>query len=151
MKVNYSPSGDIFTANLDALVNPVNTVGVMGKGLALEFKKQYPKNYEIYRQQCASGQAFFGGDVMDWSENGVTILNVATKEHWRDPSQLSFIEKGLKNIKRKCTNFGLKKLGMPKIGCGLGGLSWQEVCPMILSTFEDMPDDFELTLFGEEL
>lgn len=123
--------GNIFDSEAKALVNPVNTVGVMGKGLALEFKKRYPESYKNYVEVCSSG--FFDvGKTILYSENGKYIINVPTKKHWKDPSKLEWIESGLKSLCNKVLFLNCS-VAIPALGCGNGGLEWPEVKPLIES------------------
>ena len=133
----------IFDVPAQAIVNPVNLVGVAGKGLALEFKLRYPEAFEYYRAQCKSG-AFQVGNILayyipntDYYERGETelILNFPTKIHWRNESDYASIEEGL-NALVKCTNSEkLYSIAIPPLGCGLGGLDRNKVKDMILQLY----------------
>ena len=121
-------TGNIFDSDAEALVNPVNTVGVMGKGLALEFKKRYPTNFEVYKNACEL-EALRIGTVLttalpssdDW------IINFPTKKHWRNPSTLAILRASLGAMREEVAGLYIKSVAIPPIGCGLGGLRWEDV------------------------
>lgn len=118
--------GDIFEQQVEAIVNPVNCVGVMGKGLALEFKKRYPKNFLDYKIHCDCNR-LDEGLLHVYRENGMIIVNFPTKYHWRDKSNLSTIVTGLINLRIWIIENNIQSIAIPKLGCGLGGLSWDNV------------------------
>lgn len=136
--INYV-TGNIFDSNAAILVNPVNTKGVCGKGLALQFKERFPENYAFYRSMCNSNK-YRGGDLL-WWENLITdtkpdfICNFCTKEDWKDLSKKEYIEKGLITLANELDNISVyninSKVAIPKLGCGCGGLDWQEVKQLI--------------------
>jgi O-acetyl-ADP-ribose deacetylase (regulator of RNase III) len=139
--IEISVSGDLFKDALDALVNPVNTVGTMGAGLALRFKRTWPENFTGYARACARGEIRVGSV---WSyETGVRaprfIFNVPTKEHWRERSRLEWVEAGAESLARAATGFGVASVGVPALGCGLGGLEWSEVRPRLEAVFATSP------------
>ncbi len=131
--------GDIFESGCHGLVDPVNCVGVHGKGLALEFEKRWPLavrrfsiscNYDSDRVQpgCVRYELV---DYGAWKDRPFWILFFPTKLHWRDPSKLRFIEEGLDDLVHVVEECGIKSLAIPALGCGLGGLAWAEVKPLI--------------------
>jgi O-acetyl-ADP-ribose deacetylase (regulator of RNase III) len=127
-------SGNMLQADVEALVNTVNTVGVMGKGIALQFKKAFPENYAAYRRACENGTIEIGkvfvyetGDV----HNPKFIVNFPTKTHWRAKSNLTDIEAGLIDLRKQIVEKGIKSIAIPPLGCGNGGLNWTEVLPLI--------------------
>jgi len=132
-KLSYSKKSPIELLEKGVvIVNPVNTDGFMGKGLALEIKARFPKTNEIYVGKCNQG-IFKPGDILFTREKGVIIANLATKGSYKNPSKIEYIEKGLSNLKKfldKPENKDIKVI-MPKIGCGLGGLNWNEVKALI--------------------
>jgi len=136
--------GNLLNANTEALVNTVNTVGVMGKGIALQFKEAYPTNYKVYRDACKTG-TFKTGEVLAVQDGSVTsqkwILNFPTKAHWKGNSQYSFIESGLKALKEKLIELDIKSVALPPLGCGNGGLDWEKVKPMIEAELGDLDID----------
>ena len=122
-------SGNLFDAKVAALVNTVNTVGVMGKGLALEFKQRYPYNYRAYRLACDAKAVKVGKMFTVAMPDGMPkyIINFPTKTHWRKPSQLSYIDEGLRDLAKTVRNNSIESVALPALGCGLGGLRWAEV------------------------
>lgn len=116
--------------DVDAIVNTVNCVGVMGTGVAAEFKARYMENFIVYQQACKAKQ-IKPGDVFvfDLGEQARPryIFNLATKDHWKDDSKMEYIECGLRNLNKACVEYRVNSLNMPKIGCGNGGLDWDDV------------------------
>jgi len=128
--------GSIFDSEAEALVNPVNCVGVMGKGLALEFKKRFPKNFEYYRKTCFEPLGLVIGDLLLFKENEKWVVNFPTKVHWKDPSKIEYIEIGLETLLYLVKKENLKYIAIPPLGCGLGGLDWSDVKKEIYRVFE---------------
>ncbi|MBN2907921.1 macro domain-containing protein [Polycladomyces sp. WAk] len=122
--------GNILEADVEALVNPVNCVGVMGKGLAFAFKAAYPANFAAYVLACQTGK-MKPGAVYPVFERGKWILNFPTKKHWRQKSRLEYIETGLRDLVRVIETKGIECIAVPALGCGLGGLDWREVKKLI--------------------
>ncbi len=118
--------GDLFQSKAKVLVNPVNTVGVMGKGLALEFKRRYPAMFAFYKQAC-DDHVLIVGTVLLWKGSDRWVLQFPTKEHWRNASQLSYIEKGLESFVNTYRELGITSVAFPKLGCGCGALAWSHV------------------------
>lgn len=135
--------GDIFKADVDALVNTVNTEGIMGKGLALQFKKKYPDNFNAYAKACAEGRVTLGS-MFTFDTNALTgpkyIINFPTKKHWRNKSSLQDIMAGLSSLAKDITRLGIKSIAVPPLGCGLGGLRWAEVKTAIENGLGDIHD-----------
>lgn len=132
--------GDLFESPAQTLVNPVNIVGVMGKGLALEFKKRYPKMFDEYKKQCDNRQLVVWRPIL-WKGEDHWILNFPTKRHWKDPSQLIFIEVGLSNFVRLYELYEISSIAFPKLGCGNGGLDWEDVKPIMEKHLQNLPID----------
>jgi O-acetyl-ADP-ribose deacetylase (regulator of RNase III) len=135
--------GDLLQADTEALVNTVNTVGVMGKGIALMFKEAFPENYRLYAEACKQGQVRIG--EMFVTENNDLfgpkwIINFPTKQHWRNPSKIGWIRDGLHNLTRVVQERSIKSLALPPLGCGNGGLSWPEVRKLIESMLEPLTE-----------
>ena len=131
MKIVY---GNIFEQDVDALVNPVNCEGVMGAGLAKQFKEKYPNMYKEYRKICKNGRPFFPGDRMSFfiEKDNLWVINLATKYLWKDNSQLEYIDLGVKNIagllrSQQNAKHPINSIAIPALGCGLGGLRWKDV------------------------
>jgi O-acetyl-ADP-ribose deacetylase (regulator of RNase III) len=134
--------GDLLTAEVEALVNAVNTVGVMGKGLALAFRQAYPAMYRDYRQAAQEGRLVVGR-MHVWptgAEAGPRyVINFPTKRHWRSASRLADIEAGLADLVASIDRLGLRSLAVPALGCGHGGLPWSDVEPLIRSSLGHRP------------
>ncbi|UYP67839.1 macro domain-containing protein [Thalassobacter stenotrophicus] len=141
-------SGDILQSEADALVNTVNCVGVMGRGIALQFKKAFPKNFEEYKLACDRGNVV-PGRMFITERNALTapkfIVNFPTKRHWRGKSRMEDIESGLQALKEQIDELGIKSIAIPPLGSGLGGLSWPDVRAMIESSLSDV--DAEVIVF----
>lgn len=127
--------GDMFSLSKKKIpiVIPVNTVGVMGKGVALRFKKEHPLLYKTYRGMCKANSLKIGHPVVFVDDKGTYIL-FPTKEHWRNPSKIEWIREGLLFIKDNLSNFS--QIAMPALGCGNGGLKWDAVRDLVKSIFE---------------
>lgn len=127
-------TGNIFDEPADGLVNPVNCVGVMGRGLAAQFKKLYPQNFNDYAQACKDKLVqpgkMFVVKVSDLA-NPRYIINFPTKRHWQENSRIEDIELGLSVLAETVEQCQLKSIAIPPLGCGLGGLNWQDVRPLI--------------------
>jgi len=135
--------GNLLTADVDALVNTVNTVGVMGKGIALQFKRAYPANYRAYRGACARDEVRLGQMyVFDTGVFGPRryIINFPTKKHWRDASRIEDVRLGLDDLVDVVRERGITSIAIPALGCGNGGLAWADVRPLIEQACDRMPD-----------
>ena len=133
--------GDILNSGTEALVNTVNTEGIMGKGIALEFKEAFPKNYELYRQACEDGKVKIGKMLVYETRtftNPHYIINFPTKKHWRNPSKLEYIRKGLVDLERIINKYGIKSIAIPPLGCGNGKLNWHDVKPLIVNAVKNI-------------
>jgi O-acetyl-ADP-ribose deacetylase (regulator of RNase III)/uncharacterized protein YwgA len=123
--------GDLLKSNMHALVNTVNTVGIMGKGVALAFKRRYPEMYRDYVRRCDRHEVKLGEPYVYPAEDHL-IVNFPTKEHWRSVSRLSSIVTGLEYLERHYKAWGIKSLAVPPLGCGNGQLEWRVVGPVLL-------------------
>jgi O-acetyl-ADP-ribose deacetylase (regulator of RNase III) len=135
--------GDIFKAEAEALVNTVNCVGVMGRGLALQFKRAFPKNFKAYAAACKRGEVKPGRMlVVETGElaNPRYIVNFPTKRHWRGKSRLADIDAGLDALIGDVKRLRIRSIAVPPLGCGLGGLDWADVRPRIQRAFASSPD-----------
>lgn len=130
--------GDIFSSPAQVLVNPVNTVGVMGKGLALEFKQRYPDIFKWYKQMCDK-HLFTIGKLMLCRAADYWVLLFPTKENWRNPSKIEYIEAGLKKFADTYADKGISSIAFPKLGCGNGELSWDDVRPVMEKYLKPLP------------
>ena len=138
MPFKYVVDGNIFDAQVEALVNPVNCVGVMGAGLAKQFKRKFPLNFNWYASACNVGKMVMGevlvNDFQAYNDSQIHryIVNFPTKIHWRDRSANYFgIETGLWDLDEKIEAMGIKSIAIPPLGCGLGGLRWEDVKSVI--------------------
>lgn len=136
--------GDLFASQAQTLVNTVNCVGIMGKGVAQEFKKRYPAMFEDYVARCARRQVRLGEPYIFKYPTGKWIVNFPTKDHWRSPSRLSDIERGLDYFKLNYREWGVKSIALPPLGCGNGGLHWSEVGPLIYEKLHRLSVDVEV-------
>jgi O-acetyl-ADP-ribose deacetylase (regulator of RNase III) len=136
-------AGNILEADVQALVNTVNTVGVMGKGIALQFKKAFPEMFEAYEKAASTGQVQIGQmHVFDRGGlfNPRFIINFPTKKHWKGKSKLEDIRAGLQALVREIKEREITSIAVPPLGCGHGGLNWRVVEPLIFEAFEELPD-----------
>jgi O-acetyl-ADP-ribose deacetylase (regulator of RNase III) len=131
-------TANIFESPAQTLVNTVNTVGVMGKGIAADFKRRYPEMFQIYKTFCAKKQ-FRVGQLYVYRTANKWVLNFPTKQHWRNPSKIEWIEACLKKFVETYTAQGITSISFPQLGCGNGGLSWDEVRPLMERYLEDLP------------
>jgi O-acetyl-ADP-ribose deacetylase (regulator of RNase III) len=116
---------DLFASPAQTLVNAVNTVGVMGKGVALAFKQRYPDMFKAYRARCLEGTLDVGMLHL-YRTPDRSILNFPTKKHWRQPSRIEYVEAGLAEFVRRYAEYGIESISFPQLGCGSGGLDWEE-------------------------
>jgi O-acetyl-ADP-ribose deacetylase (regulator of RNase III) len=136
--------GDILDSAAPALVNTVNTVGVMGKGIALQFKKAFPNNFRAYCQACKTGDIATGKLFLSKDNNLTTgeklIINFPTKTDWRKPAEYSYIEAGLKDLIRIICENDIKMIALPPLGAGNGGLEWERVKKIIDKMLSSLVD-----------
>lgn len=137
--------GDIFRSPAQVLVNTVNTAGVMEKEIALEFKKRYPDMFQIYRENCEK-RRIKTGSLMLCYEPDHWVLLFPTKEHWRNPSKIEYIEAGLSKFCRTYAEKGITSIAFPRLGCGNGELSWSDVQPVMEKYLKDLPIDIYIYL-----
>jgi O-acetyl-ADP-ribose deacetylase (regulator of RNase III) len=148
LMLNFT-TGNLLEARAQALVNTVNTVGVMGKGIALMFKERFDDNYRKYVNACKDGQVQTGKMfITELSElDGPRwIVNFPTKQHWRSPSQLKWVVDGLQDLRKFLIENNVKSIAIPPLGAGNGGLSWELVKPEIELALGDVPN-IEITVF----
>ena len=135
--------GNLLEAPAEALVNTVNCVGYMGKGIALQFKQAFPANFKHYEAACHAGD-MVPGKMMIHDNGGLVnpryIINFPTKRHWKGKSRIEDIESGLSALVADVQRLGIRSIAVPPLGCGLGGLEWRVVRPMIEQAFASLPD-----------
>ena len=131
--------GNIFDSPAQVLTNTVNCVGVMGKGLALEFKRRYPEMFQDYRIRCKTGSVEIGKPYL-WENDEVQILNFPTKRHWRQSSHLDDIVAGLKYLAENYEEMGIHTIALAPLGCGNGGLNWSDVKLLMEQHLGEIPD-----------
>lgn len=136
-------AGNLLEAEVDALVNTVNCVGFMGKGIALQFKQAFPDNFKAYEKACHADEVRPGHMFIYKTDAMIGpkyIINFPTKRHWKGKSKMEDIESGLKAIIAEVDRLGIKSIAVPPLGCGLGGLNWSDVRPRIEQAFATLPD-----------
>jgi len=131
--------GDLFDSDAQTLVNTVNTVGVMGKGIALQFKRRFPEMYEDYRRRCERGEVILGRPYLWAGLFPPYVLNFPTKAHWRSVSRLRDITAGLDHLAENIELWGITSLAVPPLGCGEGGLEWRVVGPVLFQRLAALP------------
>lgn len=135
--------GNVLETPAEALVNTVNTVGVMGKGIALQFRKAFPANYDAYVEACKRDEVVIGRVFVTELTGQLTgprlIINFPTKEHWRSSSRLADIAAGLVDLRQVLIDREVRSIAVPPLGCGLGGLNWTDVRPLIEAALDDLP------------
>ena len=142
-------TGNLLEARAQALVNTVNTVGVMGKGIALMFKERFDDNYRQYAAACKADQVHTGAMFITQPaelDGPRWIVNFPTKQHWRSPSKLEWVTEGLQDLRKFLINNKVKSIAIPPLGAGNGGLDWEAVKPEIERVLGDLTD-IEITVF----
>ncbi|AWM04421.1 type II toxin-antitoxin system antitoxin DNA ADP-ribosyl glycohydrolase DarG [Bradyrhizobium amphicarpaeae] len=142
-------SGDLLAADVEALVNTVNCVGIMGRGLALQFKNVFPANFKAYEAACAREEVQ-PGKMFVYETRTLTnpkfIINFPTKRHWRGKSRMEDIESGLKALVEEIRERGIRSIAIPPLGSGLGGLNWADVRPRIVAALDKL-DDLDVIVY----
>ena len=136
--------GDILKSKAQTLINTVNCVGIMGKGIALEFKKRFPEMFEDYVERCERKEVKPGLPYLYRSLFPPQILNFPTKDHWKSVSRISDIELGLQHLLRHYKEWGITSLAVPPLGCGNGQLEWRAVGPLIYRYVKQMDIPIEM-------
>lgn len=142
--------GDLLQADSEALVNTVNCVGVMGKGIALQFKRQYPEMFTAYESACRQGELTIGKvHVYETTQLAAPkyIINFPTKQHWRNPSQMQYIEAGMQSLVQAVNRHHITSLALPQLGAGNGGLDWQLVEPRVIAILEKQLPGVDVVLY----
>ena len=142
-------TGDILAEDVEALVNTVNCVGVMGRGVALQFRKAFPENFLAYADACQRGEVR-PGRLFVFETGALTnpryVINFPTKRHWRGRSRIEDIEAGLADLVRQIRERGIRSIAIPPLGAGLGGLEWSDVRPRIADALRSI-DDLDAVIF----
>ena len=144
----------ILESQAQTVVNTVNTVGVMGKGLAHAFREKYPQMFAAYKSLCDKKQ-FDVGQLWLWRGSNQWVLNYPTKKHWRNPSSIEYIEKGLEKFVANYEARGIREISFPRLGCGNGGLQWALVKPVMEKYLRNLPiqiyiHDFDMDIGAPE-
>lgn len=141
--------GDILDAEVDALVNTVNTVGVMGKGVALQFKRRFPDNFHFYHDACERGEVQPGRMLVFPTQRIQPryIINFPTKRHWREKSRIEDIKKGLEDLVAQIRQLGIRSIAIPALGCGNGGLNWSEVRLLIAKSLQPLAGEVDILVY----
>ncbi|HIP50259.1 MAG TPA: Appr-1-p processing protein [Candidatus Pacebacteria bacterium] len=134
-------NGDIFSEDVDAIVNTVNCVGVMGRGLALQYKNKFPQNFKEYAQSCKRGEVI-PGKMFVFQTGQLTnpkyIINFPTKRHWKGKSKIEDIENGLDDLRKIMDKYNIKSIAIPPLGSGLGGLDWRSVKSIVANKLSNV-------------
>ena len=139
----------LFDSPAQTLVNTVNTVGVMGKGIAAVFKELYPEMYQRYRRLCQEGKLDVGMLYIYRTPNKI-IVNLPTKKHWRQRSRMAYIESGLRKFVVQYTDYGISSVSFPQLGCGHGELDWEtQVQPVMERYLQDLPIPVHVHLYAK--
>ena len=142
-------NGDIFAQDVEAIVNSVNCVGVMGRGIALQFKNTFPANFKAYAEACNRHEVRPGRMFVfesDHLTNPRYIINFPTKRHWRSKSRIEDIESGLEALASEIRERNIRSVAIPPLGTNLGGLRWTDVYPRIEAALQHI-DDVEVIVF----
>jgi len=136
-------TGDILRADAEALVNTVNCVGIMGRGIALQFKNRFPQNFKTYKAAC-DAKLVEPGRMFVFETGTLTppryIINFPTKRHWKGKSRIEDVQAGLVALAAEIKARKIRSIAIPPLGAGLGGLNWNEVRPLIIAALQDLPD-----------
>ena len=145
-------TGDILRADAEALVNTVNCVGIMGRGVALQFRNAFPANFKAYEAACAREEVQ-PGKMFVFETRELTgpkfIINFPTKRHWRGKSRMEDIDSGLKALVEEVRTRGIRSIAIPPLGSGLGGLNWADVRPRIEVALRGV-NDLHVIIFGPD-
>jgi len=136
--------GNLFESKATTIVNTVNCVGIMGKGIALDFKNRYPDMFNEYVELCRNNQIKPGEPYIYRDLIGTSIINFPTKDHWKSPSKLSYVVAGLKWFVENYKKLEISSIAFPPLGCGNGGLSWEVVGPIMYKALKGLPIEIEI-------
>ncbi|MBA2285436.1 MAG: macro domain-containing protein [Ktedonobacteraceae bacterium] len=147
-RIQYK-TGDIFESDAHVIVNPVNCKGIMGKGLALAFKEKYPAMFKVYQEECKTGVLHIGQPTL-YRDSTPWILNFPTKDDWRRPSKLVYLEAGLEYVGTHYRDAGIQSMAFPKLGTQNGHLSWDEVGPLMAKYLSQLEIDVYIYISKED-
>lgn len=139
-------TGNLFESGADCLVNTVNCEGFMGKGIAYQFKMRFPKNNLDYVRACKSGELRIG-TIHYFKEDEIWLVNFPTKDKWREKSKIDYIEKGLDLLVKFVTEYKPKRIAIPPLGCGNGGLEWKVVKNIIIDKLKGLEQEFTFLVY----
>lgn len=140
--------GDLVTSDVDAIVNTVNTVGVMGTGLAAQVRVTFPEVFTAYARACKQGEVVVGRmHVVERVARPRYVINFPTKQHWRNPSRIEYIDSGLVDLVAQIRERGIRSIAVPPLGCGKGRLEWSDVKPRIVAALSPLRD-VRVVLYG---
>lgn len=139
-------TGDILESTAECLINTVNCEGYMGKGIAYQFKLRFPENNRDYIRACKDG-SFKVGTLHHFYENGKVIINFPTKDKWRQKSKLEYIHRGMDELKNLVHTLGIKTIAIPPLGCGNGGLNWNEVKPILIDNLKGLSEVTDIYIY----
>lgn len=141
--------GNIISSETEAIINTVNTKGIMGKGIALQFKEAFPDNYKLYVKACKDGTIDIGKLLI--TETNLLypkyIINFPTKQHWRENSSIEYIDKGLTDLIQIIEKYKIKSISIPPLGAGNGKLEWQKVKKLITSRLNKLSNEIDILIF----
>ncbi|MCX6911290.1 MAG: macro domain-containing protein [Verrucomicrobia bacterium] len=138
--------GNLFDSHMQTLTNTVNTVGIMGAGIAKQFKIRFPVMFKDYEERCRHNLVKTGMPYL-WKPSGSNrawVLNFPTKQHWRNSSRMEWIKQGLEYLAEHHQEWGIQSLAIPALGCSLGGLNWEEVKPVMVHYLAQLPIPVEI-------
>lgn len=139
-------TGDIFASNADCLINTVNCEGVMGKGIAYQFKIRFPQNNLEYIKACEAGELKVN-TIHYYKEDGIWIVNFPTKNKWREKSKIDYIEKGLDQLIKFIMEYNPQIIAIPPLGCGNGGLNWNIVKNIIIEKLQNIENEYTFLIY----
>lgn len=143
-------TGNILESDAQCIVNTVNCEGYMGKGIAYQFKNAFPKNNDDYVKACRTGKLTVG-TIHNFIENGKIIVNFPTKDKWREKSKISYINDGMDSLVKFIQEKNIKSIAIPPLGCGNGGLNWNEVQPLLLEKIAPIQENRDIILYSPTL
>jgi O-acetyl-ADP-ribose deacetylase (regulator of RNase III) len=145
--ITYIKDKDIFESDCEVITNPVNCVGVMGGGLALAFKNKFPKMYLKYKEMCANREIIPGKVYLVEGDEKHKVLLFPTKDHYKYLSRYKYITGGLRSLVRQYKDWGIRSIAIPALGCGLGGLDWEDVNSAIEYELKDIVNDISIEVY----